>query len=92
LLTGKHIYGELELDVIELLKTYNTVPHHFPKNEEKDNCRIRINNNPDLVHILKKIGYLNLICGNHPEYSYILEKGKCIIFVTQHIEAHHYFG
>jgi hypothetical protein len=91
-LTDKHIYGDLESDVIELLKVYNTTSHPFGGSEADGTVRIKINNNPDVVHALQRMGYQDLIWGQHPDYAYILEKGKCIVFVTKYIEAHHYFG
>lgn len=86
----KNHYQNLEDDVAEVLKKYNMTMTNV---EGSFSRIISINNNPDAVHDLLKIGYSDILySARNNKHSHILIRGDSVIYVTSHLEAHHYFG
>ena len=82
-------YRNLDTDVAEVLRRHNVTQFFV----EKGSASITINNNPDAVHDLMRIGYSDILYSAHAnKHSHILVRNDSTIYVNSYIEAHHYFG
>lgn len=93
MLGDEHLYGNMPKETIDLFKAYNTTAFSITDTPVPDGMLgIGMHNNPDLVIALIKIGYCDLLFGNHKKYAHILEKDNNMIFVDNSLALRCYFG